>query len=205
MKGIHLGAFALIALGAAPVAGASDFNPLGFYVGAGAGRSTVRADASLAQTDVSENATGWKAILGVRPLHIVGAEFEYLDFGSHDYSAQFGSPGLGVSGTARSKAEAVFGTFYAPIPVPLLDVFGKLGVAHVQTDVDGVLRGVLCPISSVAPSCPTFASRYTTTGVALGAGAQVTLDGFAVRMEYERIEASRASPDLLSLGVTWTF
>src|ERR1700679_2672179 len=63
-------------------------NPLGFYVGAGVGESTVRSgkqgDGLRGERNDSEFA--WKLIAGVRPIPFVGAEFEYTDFGhpNHD-------------------------------------------------------------------------------------------------------------------------
>jgi len=41
--------------------------------------------------------------------------------------------------------------------------------------------------------------------LAYGAGAQMTLGRFAIRAEYERINASEGDPDLLSLGLTLSF
>src|SRR5947207_10639531 len=75
---------------------ASAADPLGFYMGAGIGHSQVRNDVQfvgasgapiLGPLGLSEGATGWKAILGIRPLSIIGAEAEYLDFGSASGSA----------------------------------------------------------------------------------------------------------------------
>src|SRR5205814_129284 len=62
-------------------------DPLGFYLGAGVGRSQVRTDVQFAAPTFgplgfSEKATGWKLIVGIRPLSVIGAEAEYIDFGS---------------------------------------------------------------------------------------------------------------------------
>jgi hypothetical protein len=45
----------------------------------------------------------------------------------------------------------------------------------------------------------------THTDFLYGAGAQLKLSALAVRLEYERIDDARGNPDLLSVGVTWTF
>src|SRR2546429_51487 len=67
---------------------ASAADPLGFYMGAGVGHSQVRNDVQfvgasgapiLGSLGLSEGATGWKAIVGIRPLSMIGAEVEYLD------------------------------------------------------------------------------------------------------------------------------
>jgi hypothetical protein len=44
-----------------------------------------------------------------------------------------------------------------------------------------------------------------STNVAFGLGVQGKLGSLAIRAEYERIAANAGNPDLLSLGVTWTF
>jgi hypothetical protein len=40
---------------------------------------------------------------------------------------------------------------------------------------------------------------------AYGAGAQLRKDNLALRFEYERIDAPGGQPDLLSVGMSWTF
>jgi hypothetical protein len=55
-------------------------------------------------------------------------------------------------------------------------------------------------------SYPVAARRdQTDARFAYGAGVQAKLSSFGVRLEYERISVSGGDPDLLSLGVTWTF
>src|SRR5256885_9685930 len=70
-------------------------DPLGFYIGAGVGQAHVRSELDAgALSPIFSGAlstqgtkTGWKAIVGIRPLSIIGAEAEYLDFGSATGSA----------------------------------------------------------------------------------------------------------------------
>jgi hypothetical protein len=190
----------------ATCAAASDFNPLGFYVGAAAGQAHVRMDSSLTDTanNIDEHDTGWKATVGMRPLPIVGAEFEYLNFGSPHYSGVTG--GLPTaSGVMHSRAEALFGILYAPIPLPLLDVFGKLGVARLQNHANGEISPIFCPAPPLFPGCPFFANSSSTTSFAYGAGLLFKFGAAAVRGEYERIEASTGAPDMFTVGLSWTF
>jgi hypothetical protein len=55
--------------------------------------------------------------------------------------------------------------------------------------------------------CGALPYTYTRsdTDIAFGAGVQFKFSKFAIRGEYERIEASAAKPDLVSLGLAWTF
>lgn len=49
------------------------------------------------------------------------------------------------------------------------------------------------------------ASTDSSTNFAYGAGDQGKIGSLAIRAEYERISASGGNPDIVSLGVTWTF
>jgi hypothetical protein len=192
-----LSAFAVALVAACGTGKAADL--LGLYIGGAMGGATVRVDQSLtgASNDVTERHTGWKAMVGVRPLSIVGAELEYLDFGNPGYTS---GPATGV---VDSKAVALFGLLYAPIPLPVFDLYGKLGVARLQTDVNGHEYGVLCAIG--VPNCGTIAVSRHDAGVGYGAGVQFKFAAAAVRAEYERVNTSSSSPDMFSLGLTWTF
>lgn len=196
--------FVLIALGtwgASNTAFAED--PFGFYIGAAAGESDVRLDRSLTSTlnDVSEHHSGWKAMVGIRPLPIVGAELEYLDFGNPSYAS--GVSPIITSGVVDAKAEALFGIVYAPIPIPFLDVYGKLGMTRLQNTANGRTSGLPCPSNSV--NCGVIAVSRTNTDLGYGAGVQFKFGAAAVRAEYERINSSIGDPDMVSLGFTWTF
>ena len=196
-RAMLLFAFAVTLIAACGTGEATDL--LGLYIGGAMGGSTVRVDQSLAGTpnDVTERHTGWKAMVGIRPLSMLGAELEYLDFGNPSYT---GGPATGV---VDSKAVALSGLLYAPIPLPVFDLYGKLGVARLQTDVNGHEYGLFCPVG--LPTCGTIAVSRHDTGVGYGAGVQFKFAAVAVRAEYERVNTSSSSPDVFSLGLTWTF
>src|SRR5271166_3488395 len=78
----------------AAVAPARADNPLGLYVGAGVGVSNVGNNNNNNYCNCypygyyggynNNNNVAWKAMFGMRPIPMIGAEIEYLDFGSSD-------------------------------------------------------------------------------------------------------------------------
>jgi hypothetical protein len=70
------------ALGGSAAAWAA--NPLGAYIGAGAGVSNVGNDNyyNYGYNGGYGNEFAWKGMIGIRPIAFVGAELEYIDFGS---------------------------------------------------------------------------------------------------------------------------
>ncbi|HKC16980.1 MAG TPA: outer membrane beta-barrel protein [Steroidobacteraceae bacterium] len=106
------------------------------------------------------------------------------------------------------RATILSGLLYAPLPLPLLDLYGKVGLSHLRTDVHA---SVVCTANGINTACspnfpfPDFALNESTTKFAYGAGAQLKFSALAVRLEYERISTSGSDPELLSIGVTWKF
>jgi len=181
-------------------------NPVGFYLGAGAGYSTIRSDdpAYGLPGYYNDHQTAWKAIAGVRPISIVGAEFEYIDFGqpgSHNY---YDVNYYGFD--SHPTASALFAVGYLPLPMPFFDVFGKAGVARLKTDVTIPLAQA-CPVpQSGTPYCPTYYRQTQTDNkFAYGVGVQSKFWGVAFRAEYERISSQFGDPDALTVSATWTF
>jgi hypothetical protein len=183
-------------------------DPLGFYVGAAIGEAHVRAAQEIVgDTDYDYRFdalhSGWKLTAGIRPVSPLGVELEYVDFGSPSAALTLAGPG-GLT-QADAKALTLFGIGYLPLPVPFLDVYGKLGIARLHTSATEVGPVPYCP--GVAGLCSPAASSISdgSTDFAYGAGVQGKIGALAIRAEYERISASGGSPDLISLGITWTF
>ena len=172
-------------------------NPLGLYIGAGVGESHVRND-NL--SGFVENHTGWKALIGVRPISLIGAELEYTDFGHPGASGVTVAPGLTYNVDASQKATSVFGLLYAPLALPIVDFYGKAGFSRLQSVINAS-----CATPATCGANPTYNNESTDTRFAYGLGAQATFLGLGVRAEYERISSSGGSPDLYSLIATWTF
>ena len=193
------------------------YNPLGVYVGAGVGRSTLN-ETEFDQFNgyfrhIDGEPLGWNAVIGIRPLPILGAEAEYLDFGSKHLGA--GAPFLAqgytqqlLGGQAHDRAGALFAVGYLPLPIPYLEPFAKLGWAQIwQHDS---YTDSFVPVNGTGGT-ESFASQNShPSGAAYGAGLQFHFEQFGVRAQYERISGSHSfggwnNPSLLSLGVNWTF
>ncbi len=148
----------------------------GFYVGA-----------SLAQTDsgvrsgnfnFKDRDSGYKFIAGFRPIDMFAFEMNYVDLGQPSDGAQ------------QASTTAVDGFLVGFLPIPVLDVFGKVGLVSWKTDA----------------SAPSLAFRRSGSDLALGVGVQVNFGGLGARLEYESLNASEiAKPSFISLGVTYTF
>jgi opacity protein-like surface antigen len=188
---------------------------LGLYVGGAGGQATLRVDdASLSGKvgapssqpfSFSKHVAGWKVQLGFRPVSFVGGEVEYIDFGqgTTSFDRVNSVTALYYSINTDAKAASVLGVLYLPLPVPGVDIYGKAGVARLETKSSGGgTYGCLFDCSSYSG---TFYRDDTQNRFAYGAGAQVKIGTFAIRVEYERIDASTGGPDLLSLGAIWIF
>lgn len=173
-------------------------DPLGLYVGGAVGESSVAADSGgFSAGSFKANHSAFKAMLGLRPISLVGAEIEYVDFGHPD--GAFGNR----SGSVDMKGAAGFGVLY--LPVPVIDVFLKLGLARVQSTAAGQTTiQPLCP-ANVPCSPSLFRLDRADTHVAEGVGVQFKLGPVAARGEYERFDAAGGNPGLWSLGLMYTF
>src|SRR5271170_1284923 len=145
MKRISRTLLTTLAIGAcaASTAAMAD-NPAGFYLGAGVGYSTVRSDdpAYGYPGYFNDHQTAWKLIAGVRPIPFVGAELEYIDFGQPGtYNGYYNANYYGTD--SHPRAGALFAVGYLPLPVPFFDIYGKAGVARLETDVT----------TTVTPNC----------------------------------------------------
>jgi hypothetical protein len=170
---------ALVLAGAVAPAVAADN---GFYVGGSVGQANIEADLGNV-ADFDEDETGFKVFAGVRPLDLLAFEIAYLDFGSPSRSI---GP---VRTDAEVKGAAAFGMLYLPLPLPIVDLFGKVGFARLDTQIDS----------------GSFRLDETDTDLAWGVGGQLNFGSFAVRAEYERFQTDSGDPDMISVGFTWTF
>jgi hypothetical protein len=162
-------------------AGAAQADSTGLYVGAGITKAKV--DNIFGSVDI--NNTAWKAIAGFRPISLFAVEANYLSLGSQTRSFS----GLGGA-HADAKAFAAYAVGFLPLPLPLIDVYGKAGLARWQLSGNTTNPGL-------------FAISDHGTEFAWGAGAQVHVGNIAGRLEYERFNMNNTDGvKVYTLGVT---
>lgn len=138
------------------------------YFGAGVSRDKVsdivRGGTSFADIDT----TSWKLYGGFRPLSLLAVETDYIDLGGQTRNFL-----TTTSNHSDANAFAAYAVGFLPLPLPLIDVFGKAGLARWTLDGSS--------ISSLVPG------NFSTNGnsFAWGIGAQVHFGNFGARLEYE--------------------
>jgi hypothetical protein len=205
-----LGSLSAAALAGVSAAALAD-NPIGMYVGAGVGASNVGSNDYYDYGyygGYHDNDVAWKAIVGIRPIPFVGAEAEWIDFGSGNGNNGYYANGYFYSNSSsHPKAAVLYGVGYLPLPIPFLDVFGKLGAARLQTDITTVAypSGYCPPPYSACAQPISYRTDQWNTKLAWGAGVQARWQDFAFRAEYERIDSQFGDPAAVTVSATWTF
>ena len=182
-------------------------NPLGAYIGAGVGVSNVGNDNyyNYGYNGGYGNEVAWKAMVGIRPIAFVGAELEYIDFGSSN--GQNGCYGYGCgygnyyysTPSSHPKATVLYGVGY--LPLPFLDVYGKLGVARLQINQTAYYSVCQPP---AAYGCSYQIDQWNDK-FAYGVGVQTHFRDFAFRAEYDGISSQYGNPAAFTVGFTWEF
>jgi len=163
---------AIALLGAAGVCQADN----GFYVGGSLGDSMQQFDDST--FDVRSTTTGYKFAAGWRPMSVFAAELDYTNFGR----------AYGGVNYADTDGVGLFALGFLPIPV--VDLYGKLGVVDWRTDAQS----------------PFLGFHRTGTDLGYGLGVGTSWGSIGARVEYERYEVQHASDmGLASVGLVWTF
>jgi hypothetical protein len=177
-------------------------NLLGAYAGGAVGQSSIGADqsglvgSSQSLNGYSAKNSAWAVRLGIRPISMLGGELEY---------ASLGSPSLSIGTLARvdmsMKSTGAYALLYLPIPV--LDVYLKGGVASVKSDA--TLTVLSCtPTPGCLVPAPVRASQTDRSG-SYGLGLQFKLGPVGLRGEYLRYSAAGTNPWVGNLGVSWSF
>lgn len=150
----------------------------GIYLGASIGDANIDIDQGIAQVDSDD--TGFKFIVGLRPLDWFGVEASYVNFGEAEDGPL----------AANTDGITAFGVFF--LPVGPVDVFAKGGLISFENSVE--LDG--------------FGDIYSEDGtdLAYGLGVQFRLLSLGVRAEYEIFDIDDVEDaNMLSIGVTYTF
>jgi hypothetical protein len=177
---------------------------LGLYIGGAIGQSRVVETAEtpcacdldpgvIITEKFDKTHLAFQGELGARPISLLGAEIDYIDFGkAHGEADTFPE-------SASIKGEAAFGVLYLPLPV--VDIYLKAGVARLES----TLRFSYCGPCACNFCLNSPELEHTNTSGAGGVGAQYRFGSWAIRAEYERFNAAGGNPSLLSAGITWTF
>jgi hypothetical protein len=194
-KTLHL-VYAIGLIAASAAARAAD--PLGLYIGSSVGAADVRS--TLAPLTFSGTDVGWKVFVGARPISFAGIEVAYMDLGHA--TAPLPPPTFAVaylSDNSRQQAGTLFGVGYLPLPVSFMDIYGKLGIARLDTRMQFEAG------EDIPPGLVNILRNQWGTDVAYGAGIQARYGQFALRAEYERIDALGGAPAFSSVGILWSF
>ncbi len=155
----------------------------GIYIGGSVGQANIKERDDFTGLQLDGDDTGFKAIVGIRPLDFLGFELNYVDLGrSKDTVA-------GVDLTADAKGIDAFAVGF--LGLPFMDLFAKAGV--ISWDAKVSARG----LGSLSDDGQDFA---------WGLGAQVHFGSAALRAEYEKFDIGDIDDvNLISVGFTWTF
>jgi hypothetical protein len=169
-------------------------DPRGFYIGAGAGYSSISLEDDDSPADLEGDDVGFKAILGYRILKWVAVEASYADYGTQDDDL------FGVA--IESDFDAYYLTGVGMLPLGNADIFVKAGIARWEGTLSNPDFGVL-------------ASEDNTDAI-VGFGAQARFGQLALRGELEGLMLGfdddgddQADGDdwiaFISLSVAYTF
>jgi hypothetical protein len=162
-----------------------------YYVGAGVVRNSLTDITDLGGLPDLKN-TSWKAYAGVRPLNWLAGELDYIDLGSGSSTTTTSSGN--VTAHADGKALAAYAVGFFPIPLPIVDVFGKMGLARWK--LNGDVNSLVSP-GSLSTNGTEFA---------WGIGVQAHISMVGARLEYENFNVPNSSgAKVASLSVFLNF
>jgi hypothetical protein len=160
-----------LALAAQAARGADD----GLYVGGAIGRSSEAYDPYTFNLHGAN--VGYDLGVGYRPFNALAGELNYTSFGR----------ATGGPDYVDTSAVGLFALGFLPLPV--VDLYGRLGLADWRTGANS----------------PGFSFTRTGADVAYGVGGGMHFGSLGVRVEYTRFTVSHASDiDLAAVGLTWT-
>jgi hypothetical protein len=164
----------VLALGASAARAENGF----FYLGAGVVRNSLTDITDLGGLPDLKN-TSWKAYAGVRPLNWLAGELDYIDLGSGSSTTATGTGN--VTAHADGNAVAAYAVGFLPIPLPIVDIFGKAGLARWK--LSGDVNSLVSP-GSLSTNGTEFA---------WGIGVQAHISLIGARLEYENFNIPNSS------------
>lgn len=183
--------FFMLGLVSVFVVGSAHAAENGFYVGAAIADTQTQYRGAFSDF-ADDQDTGFKVMGGWRPADWFAVEGSYFDLGEVTIGGNV--PDLSPV-KLEQKGYGVFGMLL--LDIKLVDLFAKAGIVRSTADLS--LSTIAGPLST----------GDRDTDLAWGAGAQVRFGQVAARLEYERFQISNGNsfghPDMVSLGITWTF
>jgi hypothetical protein len=147
----------------------------GFYIGGSMGRSSESYDPYTFNAYGAN--VGYDLAVGFRPIDLFAGELSYTSFGRAFNGLNY----------VDTNAVGLFALGF--LPVPVVDLYGRLGLADWRTGANS----------------PGLSFTRTGADVAYGVGGGMHIGSIGVRVEYTRFTVSHASDiDLASIGLTWT-
>ena len=174
-----------------------------FYLGAGVTHSSLTANNNgYIAYGTPDLKNSWKAFAGVRPLNWLAVEADYIDLGSGETSS------FSIEATdtthAESSAWAAYAVGFLSVPQPVVDFYGKVGVARWK--LTSTLIQDFHNFFNNPPIPPIITPRsYSGTDFAWGVGVQAHIKMFGVRLEYEQFNVSGNAAEIGLLSVFLNF
>ena len=184
-------------------------NPPDFTLGAGVGYSTVSSDdpAYGYPGYYNDHQDAWKVIVGRPPDPLRRRRGRVHRFRPAEQPLTATTTTTSTDCDSHPRAACLFGVGYLPLPMPFLDVYGKAGVARLQTDVTTTSCRTMSA-RRVRPAVPATYSRRNETDnkFAYGVGRAVQSLGRSDSARSTSGSArSSAIPDALTVSATWKF
>jgi hypothetical protein len=151
--------------------------------------------------------TGWKVVAGLRPTRFIGAELQYVDFGTA--TTRSNTPGNQVLRRGRfmrNHADATIVSALLFFPErKSADFYGKVGVAKVEESLRvSVYEYFFC--GPPGPNCQFFSDvTETDSRPYFGIGVRFKVArAWSGRVEYEAIDGDVGDDTkMFSVGVAW--
>jgi hypothetical protein len=159
----------------------------GFYLGGAASDVSSDYAAPVAAGEAADD-DGFKLIGGVRPLDWLAIEANYADFGTTRVPLNVACVTTPCPSQLSLDARAVSVSAVGLYTLPLVDLYARVGMSRWETE-----RQI------------AFSQKDEGTDPTYGAGVQLRIGSFALRVEYERFDFGGDDADLRSVGFTYTF
>ena len=170
----------------------------GIYVGGGIVQSEYGLENPLDAQPFDDETSGYKVIVGWRPLDSFGVEANYVDHRNATVPSgivciQFITVPCPTSTSLTAETASAFAVGY--LDLPLVDLFVKAGVNSWKFDGHSI-EGIV----------PAFRINEDGTDLAWGAGVQARFGSLGARLEYERFYIiGDEALGTISLSLTYTF